>query len=82
MDSIIEATFPRFSIIVPVYNSEAYLDRCIQSILGQSYQNFELLLVNDGSSDASGGICGKYAELDSRVCVYHKPTGGVSSARN
>lgn len=82
MDSIIGAKSPRFSIIVPVYNSESYLDQCIQSILNQSYQNFELLLVNDGSFDTSGEICENYAELDSRVRVYHKPNGGVSSARN
>ena len=70
------------SIIVPVYNTERYLDRCIQSILAQTYIDFELLLINDGSIDASGAICDKYAEQDSRIRVFHKENGGVSSARN
>ena len=70
------------SIIVPVYNAEKYLDRCIQSILAQTYTDFELLLINDGSTDSSGATCDKYAEQDSRVRVFHKENGGVSSARN
>ena len=70
------------SVIVPVYNSEQTLNRCIDSILGQTYRNFELLLINDGSKDCSGEICDKYARKDSRVKVFHKENGGVSSARN
>jgi glycosyltransferase involved in cell wall biosynthesis len=70
------------SIIVPVYNTEKYLDQCIQSILSQTYTDFELLLIDDGSTDSSGAICDRYAEQDSRVRVFHKPNGGVSSARN
>ena len=70
------------SVIVPVYNAEKYLDRCIQSILTQTYTDFELLLINDGSTDSSGAICDRYAEQDSRVRVFHKENGGVSSARN
>ena len=70
------------SIIVPVYNSEQTLNRCIDSILGQTYRNFELLLINDGSKDHSGEICDEYARKDSRVKVFHKENGGVSSARN
>lgn len=70
------------SVIVPVYNTEKYLDRCIQSILTQTYTDFELLLINDGSTDSSGAICDRYAEQDSRVRVFHKENGGVSSARN
>ena len=70
------------SIIVPVYNSEKTLNRCIDSILGQTYRNFELLLINDGSLDCSGEICDEYAQQDSRVKVFHKENGGVSSARN
>ena len=70
------------SIIVPVYNAEQYLHRCIDSILTQSYTDFELLLVNDGSKDASGAICDEYATQDTRVRVFHKENGGVSSARN
>ena len=73
---------PKISVIVPVYNTEKYLDRCIQSILAQTYTDFELLLVDDGSTDSSGAICDKYAEQDSRVRVFHKENGGVSSARN
>ena len=70
------------SIIVPVYNSEQTLHRCIDSILGQTYRNFELLLINDGSKDRSGEICDEYARKDNRVKVFHKENGGVSSARN
>lgn len=70
------------SIIVPIYNSEKYLDRCIQSILSQTYKDFELLLIDDGSTDSSRYICEKYAKDDNRVRVVHKVNGGVSSARN
>lgn len=73
---------PKISIIVPVFNAEKYLHRCIDSLLAQSFTNFELLLVDDGSSDRSGEICEEYAEKDSRVLVFHKKNGGVSSARN
>lgn len=70
------------SIIVPVYNAEKYLSRCIDCILGQSFTNFELLLINDGSKDSSGEICDGYAANDSRVRVLHKENGGASAARN
>lgn len=70
------------SIIIPVYNTEKYLDRCIQSVLAQTYTNWELLLIDDGSTDSSGIICDKYAAHDNRIRVFHKPNGGVSSARN
>lgn len=73
---------PLISVIVPVYNTEKYLHRCIDSILSQSHKNFELLLIDDGSSDESGNICDKYAKKDLRVHVFHKENGGVSSARN
>ena len=73
---------PKISIIVPVYNTESYLSRCIDSILSQSFTDFELLLVDDGSTDGSGKICDAYAEKDSRIRVFHKENGGVSSARN
>ena len=75
-------TQPRISVIVPVYNVEPYIDRCLQSILGQTYQNLEIVLVNDGSTDNSGAICERYARQDSRIRVYDKPYGGVSDARN
>lgn len=73
---------PRISIIIPIYNAEATLNKCLDSVLNQSYQNFEILLIDDGSTDGSGVICDKYALLDNRVKVFHKPNGGVSSARN
>lgn len=73
---------PRISIIVPLYNTEQYLSRCIDSILSQSFTKYELLLVDDGSTDGSGDICDVYAEKDNRICVFHKENGGVSSARN
>ena len=70
------------TIIVPVYNVEKYLEKCIKSIICQTYKNFELILVNDGSSDMSGKICNKYAELDKRIKVFHTTNKGVSHARN
>ena len=73
---------PKISIIVPVYNVEQYLRRCIDSILNQSFTDFELLLIDDGSKDSSGEICDEYVARDSRIRVFHKENGGVSSARN
>ncbi len=73
---------PTVSIIVPVYNAAKQLDRCISSILNQEYSDFELLLIDDGSQDSSGGICDQYAEQDSRVTVVHKENSGVSDSRN
>lgn len=70
------------SVIVPVYNVEQYLARCIDSILQQSYRNLELILVDDGAKDSSGVICDQYAAKDPRVSVIHKKNGGLSSARN
>ena len=70
------------SVIVPVYNAEAYLRTTIDSILGQTFKSFELILVDDGSSDKSGVICDEYAIADERVIVIHKQNGGVSDARN
>lgn len=70
------------SIIVPVYNAENVIRRCVESILNQEYKDFELLLVDDGSTDTSGAICDEYAAGDSRVRVFHKENGGVSAARN
>ena len=70
------------SIIVPVYNTEKYLPRCIDSILAQSFTDFEVLLVDDGSPDGSGEICDNYIAKDSRIRVFHKQNEGVSSARN
>lgn len=72
----------KISIIVPVYNVEKYLPRCIDSILAQTFTDFELLLIDDGSPDNSGKICDEYAKSDKRIRVFHKENGGVSSARN
>ena len=72
---------PKISVIVPVYKAEAYLHRCVDSLLAQTFTDFEILLVDDGSPDRSGEICDEYARKDSRVRVFHKENGGVSSAR-
>ena len=72
---------PLVSIIVPVYKAEQWLHRCVDSILAQTMTDFELLLINDGSPDKSGEICDEYAKQDSRIRVFHKENGGVSSAR-
>lgn len=72
----------KYSIIIPVYNAERYIDRCIQSWLQQSHTNFELLLVDDGSTDESYSICKKYTLMDSRIKVFHQSNMGASSARN
>ena len=73
---------PTISVIVPVYKVEPYLNRCVDSILRQTYQDFELILVDDGSPDRCGEICDEYARQDSRVHVIHKENGGLSDARN
>lgn len=73
---------PMVSIIVPVYNAQDFIERCVDSILQQEYTNFELLLLDDGSTDRSGEICDRYAEADKRVCVIHKENSGVSDTRN
>lgn len=70
------------SLIIPVFNAESTLRQCVDSILSQSFCDYELLLIDDGSKDLSSIICDEYAELDTRVKVYHKQNGGVSSARN
>lgn len=72
----------RVSIIIPVYNSELTLRRCLNSILSQSYRDYEVILVDDGSTDMSGEICDEYAVRNPKFRVYHQPNGGVCSARN
>ena len=72
----------RLSIIIPVYNAEDYLDRCLQSILEQEFMSYEVILVDDGSTDSSPLICDRYSSTDPRFRTVHKPNGGVSSARN
>ena len=73
---------PLISIIVPVYNSEKYLSRCIESILAQSFKNLEIILIDDGSKDASSSICDSYAASDSRIKVIHQENGGIAKAQN
>lgn len=73
---------PKISIIVPVYNVEKYLARCIDSILEQTFSDFECLLIDDGSPDCSGALCDEYAHKDNRIHVIHQKNAGVSAARN
>lgn len=70
------------SVIVPIYNLENYIDRCLESIIGQTHQNLEIILVDDGSTDRSGKICNKWKEKDERIQIIHKINGGAASARN
>lgn len=73
---------PKFSIIVPVYNVEKYLDECVQSVISQTFTDWELLLVDDGSPDGCPAMCDNYAALDTRIKALHKKNGGLSDARN
>ena len=73
---------PIISVIIPIYNSEKYLDKCIQSVINQSVKNIEIICVNDGSTDSSSLIVQKYLTQDDRVKLINKPNGGLSSARN
>jgi len=73
---------PLLSVIVPVYKVEEYLPRCVESLLNQTYENLEIILVDDGSPDNCGAICDEYAARDGRIRVIHKQNGGLSSARN
>lgn len=73
---------PLISVVIPVYNIEDYLERCVMSVCNQTYKNLEIILVDDGSTDNSGAICQRLAERDQRIRVFHKPNGGSSSARN
>lgn len=73
---------PKISVIIPAYNVERYLSRCLDSVMSQTFKNFEVIVVDDGSSDKTGEICDKYAVLDKRINVIHKKNEGVSAARN
>lgn len=81
-ENVYEVYEPLISIIIPVYNVEKYLPRCLDSVLSQSYRNIEVILVDDGSTDRSGSICDDYKLKDSRITVLHQENNGVSSARN
>lgn len=73
---------PQISVVIPVYNVEKYLSKCVDSVLAQTFRNIEIILVDDGASDSSGSQCDLYAKKDDRIRVFHKKNGGVSSARN
>ena len=73
---------PLISIIVPIYQVELYLEKCIDSIINQTYKNLEIILIDDGSPDRCGAICDEYAGKDSRIRVIHQKNGGLSAARN
>lgn len=77
-----ETSEKRISVIVPVYNIEKYIAMCLESVIRQTYGKLEIILVDDGSTDASGRICDEYARKDDRICVIHKKNGGLSDARN
>ncbi len=70
------------SVIIPIYNVEKYIVKCVQSVINQSYKQLEILLIDDGSTDSSGEICDTLLVEDSRIKVFHKENGGLSSARN
>ena len=72
----------KISVIVPVYNAEEYIEKCVSSIMNQTYKNLEIILINDGSTDNSGKMCDRYVKKDKRVVVLHKDNGGISSVRN
>lgn len=80
--NLIETTAPLISIIVPIYKVEKYLEKCINSIISQTYKNIEIILVDDGSPDRSGDIADNFAKVDQRIRIIHKSNGGLSSARN
>lgn len=73
---------PKFTVIIPVYNVAAYLAKCIDSVLKQEFKQYEVILIDDGSTDESGTICDKFAEQDKRIVVIHQKNKGLSAARN
>lgn len=73
---------PRYSFVIPVYNCEQYLEECVNSVLAQTVSDFEILLIDDGSTDSSGAICDSFKTRDERIVVFHKENGGAASARN
>ena len=75
-------TQPLISVIIPIYNVEKYLERCLDSVISQDYDNLEIILVDDGATDDSGKIAENYAAKDDRIIVIHQKNGGLSNARN
>ena len=72
----------KISVVIPCYNVEPYLERCVSSVIGQTYPELEIILVDDGSTDATGELCDKLSKTDARIKVIHKENGGLSDARN
>ena len=72
----------KLSVVIPVYNIEDYIGKCLDSVLEQTYQNYEVIIVDDGSTDGTAGVCDEYAQKDERIRVIHKKNEGVSVARN
>jgi len=72
----------QISVIIPIYNVEQYLQKCVDSVLAQTYHNIEIILIDDGSTDHCGEICDEYAQTDDRIVVIHKANAGLSAARN
>lgn len=70
------------SVVIPIYNMEKYLNKCIESVINQTYRNLEILLIDDGSTDNSPGMCDEWAKKDNRIKVFHKTNGGLSDAKN
>ena len=70
------------TVVIPIYNAEPYLKKCLDSLLNQTYRDWNAILVDDGSTDASTAVCDEYAQMDSRITAIHIPNGGVSNARN
>ena len=77
----VDESEPLVSVVIPVYNVEKYLDRCVQSVVDQQLCEIEIILVDDGSTDGSGALCDAWSRRDSRIRVIHKPNGGLSDAR-
>ena len=73
---------PLISVILPIYNIERYLPKCMESLFDQTYRNLEIIMVDDGSTDRCSRLCDEYAKADERITVLHKPNGGLSDARN
>ena len=73
---------PKISVIIPVYDTEEFLSRCLDSVLCQTHRDLEVILIDDGSTDASGALCDEYAEKDTRIQVIHQENSGSSAARN
>lgn len=82
MENQIMQDRPMISVIIPVYNAEKFLEKCIYSVLNQTYNNIEVILVDDGSTDNSAIICDRWQSIDKRIRTYHKTNGGQASARN